>query len=385
MTVKELSQQKHTFFVEVGPLISEKHYSGIPNVVRRLVQEMFNKNLNIIFFHGRNTIKKEKIVRAVRDGSNQSLGNIESCHDISLKEALKKIDGKSYCIFTNVRHGVKKIFDEELQIVYDLTPRVCPEFHHEDTVRYYDESYKKDYYKADYLVCISQATKRDLLGYFPKINKDRVSVSYLSSDPLTMGEKKFLERFKDSKLDKYVIVLGTVEPRKNISLVLKMLSENKKLLNEYRWVFVGRDGWKYSLESECKKFKIDDEIEKERIARFDYVENEFKLLLLKKASMLVFPSIYEGFGLPVLEAISMNCPTIASYSSSIPEVGGDVVEYFDPYSSKSLYRAFLKMEKIISTDIKELEVKMKQRTEEFKWKKFTSELLSNFGTIDENQ
>lgn len=370
--------KKPTYFVEVGPLVSERFYSGIPNVVRRLVQEMLKLDLNIKFFHGMNTIQKDKILKAVDKGSNKYLGKIEDIIDKGLKEELEAIEGESYAIFTNVRHGVKKIFNKELHIVYDLTPRVTPEFHHEDTIRYYDESYSGEYSKADFLVCISEATKNDLLNYFPKIDEKSVSVSLLSSDPITSDEAAYLKKFENLNLEKYVMVLGTVEPRKNISLVLKMLSKNRQLLKDYRWIIVGRDGWKYSLEAECKKFKLLDELESERIVRFEYVENDFKLLLLQKAYMLIFPSLYEGFGLPVLESISMGCPTIASFSSSIPEVGGDVVEYFDPYSPKDLYDAFIKMKKHIDYDFLNLKQEMKNQSDKFRWKKFTESILTKF-------
>ena len=367
-----MNKTKKTFFIEVGPIIHERHFSGIPNVARRISQDLISRKEDVIFFHGPNTIKRNIVLRMLKEGSNKCREGIK-IEDKNLYEEVLKYP-ETVGVFTNVRHEVPRTFDKEIHIVHDLTTFVTPEYHHEDTIEFHKQMVHKEYPLADVLLCNSKATMTDLLNY-GRISDDQiVTYSHLAADTFTEDESKFLEEYKNINAKKFILILGTLEPRKNISLVLKMLKENKDLVGKYDWVFVGRDGWLLDFNNELSKYKLLDNLER-NIFRFNYVSNDFKNILYKNAYLQIFPSLYEGFGLPVLEGISLGCPTVCSFSSSLPEAGGLCSEYFDPYSSKDLLSAFNKMIKKIETDKDALLNDMQSFSSKFDWKFFTDDII----------
>ena len=99
------------------------------------------------------------------------------------------------------------------------------------------------------------------------------------------------------------------------------------------------------------------------------------------AKFLIYPSIYEGFGLPVLEAMEQGCPVLASASSSIPEVGRDANVYFDPYNLYSFEKAFSEMERKILVQSSKLKKQCKEIAKEYSWDKFSEKIIQR---IDED-
>jgi glycosyltransferase involved in cell wall biosynthesis len=143
----------------------------------------------------------------------------------------------------------------------------------------------------------------------------------------------------DNKCVDYVLVLGTIEPRKNVRFVFQCLSEHRELLRRYKFVFVGRWGWGESAQKLLQTYDLLDDASSNAIVFTGFVSDAARDALMAYARVVVYPSRYEGFGLPVIEALSVGTPVITSYSSSLPEVGGDVTIYCDISSSQQLYQA----------------------------------------------
>jgi glycosyltransferase involved in cell wall biosynthesis len=129
------------------------------------------------------------------------------------------------------------------------------------------------------------------------------------------------------RLGPYAAVIGTIEPRKNLGLLIRAMALPEFPRSELKFVVIGRRGW---LVDEFLKDLTPEQ--KSKVVFSGFVSEFIKYRLLKHAEFLVFPSLYEGFGIPALEAMSLGKPVLASRTTSFPEVVGDAGIYFDPFS-----------------------------------------------------
>ncbi len=182
---------------------------------------------------------------------------------------------------------------------------------------------------------VSENTKKDLLKKFKfrekKIHLTPCAASQVFSGPVT--EEELAEFKKEKNLpDNFLLAVGTLEPRKNISTLIKSFVNVKKWHPDYKLVLAGKKGWKYDqIESTLKKYNM----EKEVIFPGYLKDGELKKMY-KLAKVFVFPSLYEGFGIPPLEAMASGCPVISSNLSSMPEVIGDAGILIDPTNAYKL-------------------------------------------------
>ncbi len=191
---------------------------------------------------------------------------------------------------------------------------------------------------SDAILAVSEHTKKDIVELFD-VPAEKIHVTYQTCrfhqqkeqpmDPV--NEQTYLKAKRLTK-DKYVLFLGNIEPKKNIKALIRAMAF---LDPSYKLAIVGRKAWLW--EKQLKD--MDGYLGKYRYEFLDYVPNDELSILLRNATCLVFPSIYEGFGLPVLEAMNHGCPVICSRVSSLPEVGGDAVLYVDPYQHTDIREA----------------------------------------------
>jgi glycosyltransferase involved in cell wall biosynthesis len=137
----------------------------------------------------------------------------------------------------------------------------------------------------------------------------------------------------------YVLVLGTLEPRKNVKFILDCLADHPEILSDTKFVFVGRWGWGAATHEVIEDLGLAEHVAKGRIVFAGFVSNEARDQLVASARLVVYVSRYEGLGLPVIEAFRYGTPVLTSYSSSLPEVGGDQAYYCDIDSPSSLYES----------------------------------------------
>lgn len=145
-------------------------------------------------------------------------------------------------------------------------------------------------------------------------------------------------------VEPYIVVLGTLEPRKNGALVLQYLARNPAFADRFKVVFVGRDGWL----REKDKLLLDAEragVPADRIVFTGFLDERDKTVLLYNASFCVYASFFEGFGLPVLEATVLGKIVVCSSASSMPEVAPDLCLFFDPHEVLDFARAMQNAEK----------------------------------------
>jgi len=200
--------------------------------------------------------------------------------------------------------------------VHDLVPIMFPEYHRWPLRYWYALTFKKTLRSADRIICVSKNTEKDLLKLYPEC-LGRTRVVYNGYDPY----------FKDLKMERedFVLSVGTIEPRKNyVRLVKAWDLIPRSIKGKTRLLIAGAIGW----ESKSNIEWIRDHNDIDLLGR---VSKEELRELYNTAKFFVYPSLYEGFGLPPLEAMACGCPTITSETSSLKEVVG-AGSTIDPYN-----------------------------------------------------
>jgi glycosyltransferase involved in cell wall biosynthesis len=209
--------------------------------------------------------------------------------------------------------------------VHDLTYKRFPELLQNETLANLERHMSRELVQADAVICVSESTRQDLLRYYPIDPRRAVTVlSGVAVPPLNDVSAAPAPLPK-----KYILFVSTIEPRKNLTVLLDAF-EDLKRRGRYdgSLVVVGKIGWK--SESIVPRLRGRD------VVHLDYLEPSQLAAVYAGAELFVFPSIYEGFGFPLLEAMAYGVPTIAANSSSLPEVGADAALYFEPNDARTL-------------------------------------------------
>ncbi|HUW10077.1 MAG TPA: glycosyltransferase family 1 protein, partial [Anaerolineae bacterium] len=130
---------------------------------------------------------------------------------------------------------------------------------------------------------------------------------------------------------RYVVHVGTIEPRKNLVRLVNAIQQVRGSLPEIGLVIVGKKGWLYG-----EFYELVAGLPAEAVISLGYVSDEDLPAVYGGAALCAVPSLYEGFGLPVLEAMACGTPVVCSHTSSLPEVGGDAPAYFDPEDTDAM-------------------------------------------------
>lgn len=208
--------------------------------------------------------------------------------------------------------------------IHDLAFIRFPQFNFDWFIKKYTKEVTENAQVAKRIIAVSYSTKNDLVDLFG-INPEKVDVTHEAADEifrkLIEDEKKYSLQKKYNISKKFILSVGTIEPRKNYPALIRVFNEVKKDRFDIQLVIAGRTGWKSEAtyeEKEKSPFK-EDIIFTGRLADDELVQ------LYNMAELFVYPSIFEGFGLPVLEAMQCGLPVVASNTSSIPEIVSDPV------------------------------------------------------------
>ncbi|EKD49188.1 MAG: glycosyl transferase group 1 [uncultured bacterium] len=237
---------------------------------------------------------------------------------------------------------------------------------------------KKQALISDHIIAVSAYTANDLVSnYGTSLNK--ISVVYSGVNPVTADIVKREDYVKNkyNLPDKFILYLGTLEPRKNVSGILKafeILCKNGRI--NHGLVIAGSKGWLYhELFKLAKESKFQDKI---KFAGF--VDDKDKLVVYALADVFVFPSFYEGFGFPPLEAMSVGTPVVTSTVSSLPEVVGDAALLVNPYNINEIAMGIdniINDKKLRNEFIK----RGWERVRKFSWRRAATETLKVFERI----
>ena len=243
-----------------------------------------------------------------------------------------------------------------------------------------DQFYKKEeaatkriaFERADHVICISQNTKKDLMRLYG-VSSNKISVVLLGFDKFTANEN--IQATEEPVNQPFLLYVGSRGGYKNFSGFLKAVALSPNLLKDFRIVAFG--GPKFST------------IELSFIASLGFSENQVhhvsgndKLLgeFYNSARAFIYPSLYEGFGFPPLEAMAHNCPVISSNTSSMPEVIGNAGEYFNPSDIEDMRRA---IEAVVYSDshVETLKALGVDRLANFSWSKCARETLNTYRSL----
>jgi alpha-1,3-rhamnosyl/mannosyltransferase len=267
----------------------------------------------------------------------------------------------------------------EVSTVHDMTIVLFPEKHPVERVKLFEKRLSKDIHDFKHIIVVSENTKRDLVtltGY----PEERIKITYLGCNyRFRLLERESVKTFLGRRglPQKYILFVGTLEPRKNIEFLIRSYyGLEKRLRDEYPLLIAGPRGWYYDT-----IFKLVDDLDLKSSVRFlGYLPDEELPFLYNGASLFVYPSLYEGFGLPPLEAMACGCPVITSDTSSLPEVVGAGGVMVNPEDEDDLR---VRMEEALTdekTRIGMSEYGLK-RAKRFSWEKCARETLEVYEKV----
>jgi len=240
---------------------------------------------------------------------------------------------------------------------------------------------------VDKIITISDFTKNELINY-TNISPNKIKTIYLGADD--EFKKLSSNGIEDARIEynlpnSYILYVGSEQSRKNFIFIIKAFYRLKKKynLNDLKLIKAGSP--QISDAQRNKIFDLIKELNLQKDVIFtNYVSEEYLVKLYNAADIFVYPSLYEGFGLPPLEAMACGCPVITSNTSSLPEVVGDAGIMIDPFDVDSLTESMHKI--LTDNDLKkELSKKSLERAKFFNWEKTADQTLEVYEEVLNNK
>ncbi|NTU47135.1 glycosyltransferase family 4 protein [Candidatus Roizmanbacteria bacterium] len=230
---------------------------------------------------------------------------------------------------------------------------------------------KKSVEKAAKIIAVSKTTKKDMMKQYG-LKDEQVAVIYNGFEknaPKQPIDHALLKHYELTE-KQYIFYVGTLQPRKNITTLIKAFAKFRATHPETKLVLTGKKGWLYDqIFQEAASEGLQNSV-----VFTGYLGDEELVTLYKHAFCFVLPSLYEGFGIPILEAMAQDCPVLTSFTSSLPEIGGEACLYFDPKSDIDLLDKLnlLSENKELRKDLIQ---KGKNRIKDFSWETCAKETL----------
>jgi len=233
--------------------------------------------------------------------------------------------------------------------------------------------------RAKAVIAVSNHAKEEIVDVFPYL-KEKIHVTHGAADPMFQPIQS-LELLKNIRVrygirSGYILAVGNLQPRKNLIRVIKAFSFVHRQINDIQLIIVGKEHWQFSkVYSAVKQFGLEN-----HVAFTGYVPNDDLVMLYSFAKVFVYPSLYEGFGLPILEAMSCGVPVVTSNTSSMPEVAGDAALLIDPQQEDQIAKAILKI--LNNADLAaSLSDKALRRAQFFSWQKTAQETVDIYQAV----
>ncbi|MBI2029517.1 glycosyltransferase family 4 protein [Candidatus Gottesmanbacteria bacterium] len=319
--------------------------SGVARYVEQLVEHMIkNDDKNQYLLYG-NSMRQKKILldfiyKMKKLNSNienkiiampQTLADIlwNKLHILPIENLIGEVD--IFHASDWVEPPVKKAL--KVTTIHDLLVFKYPGYFTQEIIDTQKRRISWVLAESNMVIVDSHTTKNDLIDLFD-FPKDKIKVVYpgISSNFRRQSEEKIREvREKFSLKNPYILSVGTREPRKNVDKTIEAFDKIKDLF-DFDLVIVGKLGWGPDKRSGDDRVKL-----------LGYVDDKYLPSLYSAASCFVYPSLYEGFGFPILEAMACGSGVVTSKGGSLSEIGGKYAVYIDPLDSSSIASAILKV------------------------------------------
>ena len=311
--------------IDIAPLL-EAQWTGIPVFTRRLVQALaVSGKVELDFCVRLNRVPAEPVWGAIRAGSGAFL---RDRHDRLRPGEGEAIDPALPLLYPSVKQAAGAV-PREASTIHDISTLVLPDTHTPENVAFHLGPLRAQLLTDEATFCCSEATRAALTATFPWMApKARLLMQYADwPDSFALLDSNL----PDVALGPYAVVVATIEPRKNLGLLLRALDQPAVARTGLHFVVIGRRGWQAD-----EALAQLSPAARARVTFTGFVSEFIKYRLLRNAEFMVLPSIYEGFGIPAVEAMSLGKPVLAAMTSSFPEVIGDAGLYFDPFSVTEL-------------------------------------------------
>ncbi|HPT65942.1 MAG TPA: glycosyltransferase family 1 protein [Candidatus Woesebacteria bacterium] len=289
--------------------------------------------------------------------------------------------GKCHLFHTSDWTQPPTIKAKTIATVHDLTPFLYPQWHQKKVIVAHKNKMRLAVKKCSKLISVSQNTKNDLLKIFSQINPQKIEIIYEAAE-----EKygKFIKLSKDAQqkkreaikkqydLDRFILAQGTREPRKNLKrLIDAFIAFKEKNPNcHVDLAIAGKYGWGQDV----------DGVKDPSVKILGFIPEKDMVALHASALCLAYPSLYEGFGLPLVKSLKVGTPIITSNISSMPEVGGKAALYIDPTSTEDITKAITKIIKSSAVRNKLTSAGLIQ-AQKFDWLKTAEETLQVYQSL----
>lgn len=353
-------------------------FSGVENYTLSMLEQLMRSdrdNRYVLFYNGLKPVQTEELRFLNTTVVSRRIPNklLAASTTFLRQPHFSKLVGEFDVLFMpNLNHVVLQPGKKLVVTVHDLSPVVLPEYY--DIKRrlwHWSVGFRRTLARADKIIAVSEYTKKELVDVLG-LDANKITVVYQGIDHARYKPQLEQSRLRDVRNryglpGEFILYVGTLEPRKNVDGLLKAWDAME---TKVPIVIAGKPGWKYG-----NIFKMAQKSSRRRLIQFlGFVPEADKPYVIKLARALAFPSIYEGFGLPVLEAMAVGTPVVTSSVTSLPEVAGDAALLVNPYNTDELTFA---LEQLVTDEHlrEQLITKGLQRAQDFTWDKTAAETL----------
>lgn len=378
MSTNPSKSKKTKLFVEAVPLV-DRQISGVPHALAGLVAALAaNKDVTdkyeIVLVAPKNRMhlldRWKGLEKCTRKAIPMKFRIMNGLGRRGLLPPMDLLLGSGVYLFGNFFNWPLTKRSRSFTYIHDICFAVHPEYVQPDNQKSLAKNVPRYIRQTDYVITVSQSTRQEIIDTF-KVEPERVLVVYngANSDlykPYPTKEVAKARAQYNLQDRPYLLYIGNIEPRKNLERLVKAMQYVPK---EYALLMVGSDGW--LNEDVFAAIEAANKGGHKVLKPRSYVSDDDLVRLLSGATALVLPSLYEGFGMPPLEAMMAKRPVVVSDIPPLHEVAGDAGIYCDPKSIDSIAGAINKVVNLIPTERQKLIDKGYKRAQSFTWERST--------------